>query len=143
MLKFFRKKKVKNLVIKCVTDLITINEEPIVFPTSYQNLTKILGKPSREIKKSNTYILWDNIGVFCGFTDENNILSINIYQNKLDESEYNTKKQFKGDLYFNDENITNNEFGKIALGKVVIHRLGSESETRFGFSLGVNVEYKG
>ena len=34
------------------------------------------------------------------------------------------------------------KFGKIGLGKVAIHRLGSENETRFGFSIGINKDYK-
>lgn len=142
MFNFFRKKKVKNLVIKCNTDVIAIDEKPITFPTNYETLITILGKPDRELKKTNNYIFWDNHGVFCGYTNEDNILSINVYQHKKDKSEYNTRNQFKGKLLLNDEEITNNEFGKIPLGKVVIHRLGSENEIRFGFSLGVNNAYK-
>lgn len=142
MLNFFKKKKIKHLTIKCGTDYITVNDQIISFPTNYNTLSTVFGKPSREIQKSNHYIIWDDYGIFCGTNDLNNILSINFYQNKKDKTEYNTKKQFKGDLFLNDEKITNSEFGKIALGKVVIHRLGSESETRFGFSLGANMDYK-
>lgn len=142
MFNFLKKKKVKHLTIKCGTDYITINDQPISFPTDYNTLIDLLGEPSREIKKSNNYILWDDFGIFCGYNNLNKILSINLYQNKKDKTEYNTKKQFTGSLFLNDEEITHTEFGKIALGKVVIHRLGSENETRFGFSLGVNLEYK-
>lgn len=141
MFNFFKKKKVKNLIIKCDTDFIFIDKKPISFPTKYDTLINALGKPDRELTKSNNYIFWDNYGVFCGYTDKNNILSINVYQNKKDKSEYNTKKQFTGQLFLNDEEITNNEFGKIALGKIAIQRLGSESEIRFGFSVGVNSVY--
>jgi len=142
MFKFFKKKKITPLVIKCNTDTITINDKELSFPTTYNKLIDVLGNPSREIKKSNTYVLWDDHGIFYGSNDFNNVLSINIYQNKKDRSEYNTKNQFTGSLFLDDEDITNKEFGKIALGKVVIHRLGSESETRFGFSIGANIEYK-
>lgn len=142
MFDFLKKKKVKQLTIKCFTDYITINEQPISFPTDYDTLTNVLGKPSREIKKSNIYLMWDDYGIFYGSKDLNNVLSINIYQNKKDTSEYNTKQQFKGNLFLDDEDITNNEFVKISLGKNVIHRLGSESETRFGFSIGANPDYK-
>ncbi|TYP96463.1 hypothetical protein C7447_10729 [Tenacibaculum adriaticum] len=142
MFNLFKKKKISDLIIKCDTDFITINEKEITFPTNYNTLIEVLGTPSREINKTNNYLMWDNHGVFCGYTDKDNILSINIYQNKQDRSEYNTKRQFKGELFLNDENITNNEFGKIALGKLAIHRLGSESEIRFGFSIGVNRDYK-
>ncbi|TDQ27869.1 DUF7738 domain-containing protein [Tenacibaculum caenipelagi] len=142
MLSFFKKKKVKDLVIKCDTDIIHIDDKPLTFPTSYDALTQILGSPSRELKKSNNYIIWDQYGIFCGCTDNDNILSINIYQNKKDKSEYNTKQQFKGKLFLNDDEITNTEFGKIPLGKVAIHRLGSENEIRFGFSIGVNRDYR-
>ncbi len=142
MFKFFKKKKVKSLTIVCDTDVIHINSKPLTFPTNYDALVEVLGKPSRELKKSNDYIIWDTHGIFCGYTERDNILSINIYQNKKDRSEYNTKKQFKGRLFLNNEEITNNEFGKIPLGKVAIHRLGRESDTRFGFSLGVNRDYK-
>lgn len=142
MFNFLKKKKVKHLSIKCTADSITINDQIISFPTDYDTLTQILGAPSREIKKSNIYLLWDDYGIFYGSKDLNNVLSINIYQYKKDKSEYNTKKQFSGSLFLNDEDITHAEFGKIALGKNVIHRLGSESENRFGFSIGVNLEYK-
>ncbi|MDY0781141.1 hypothetical protein [Tenacibaculum sp. IB213877] len=141
MFNFLKKKKTKHLVIKCDTDNITINNKEISFPTNYQNLATVLGKPSRQITKSNTYTFWDKYGIFCGYADENNILSINIYQNKLDTSEYNTKNQFKGKLFLNDEEITHNDFTKIGLGKLAILRLGSENENRFGFSLGVNRDF--
>ena len=141
MFSFFKKKKVQQLTIKCSTDSILINEKPISFPTDYNSLIQILGEPSRKIEKSNIYLFWDDYGVFYGSNDLNNVLSINIYQNKKDKSEYNTKNQFKGTLFLDDEDITNSEFVKIGLGKVVIHRLGSESETRFGFSIGVNHDY--
>ena len=142
MFNFLKKKKVNHIIIKCGTDYITINDLPISFPTNYNTLVDILGEPSRQIKKSNTYIFWDHFGIFCGHNNSNKILSINVYQNKKDKTEYNTKKQFTGSLFLNDEEITNSEFGKMALGKFVIHRLGSENETRFGFSLGANVGYK-
>ena len=141
MFNFFKKKKVKHIIIKCSSEIITINDLPISFPTDFATLTSVLGKPSREIKKENIYLFWDDYGIFYGSKDLNNVLSINIFQNKKDTSEYNTKRQFKGELFLENENITNNEFGKIALGKNVIHRLGSESETRFGFSIGANLEY--
>jgi len=142
MFNFFKKKKTQPLTIKCTTDGITINDQPISFPTDYNTLTQVLGKPSREIKKSNTYLLWDDYGIFYGSNDLNNVLSIKFFQNKKDKSEYNTKKQFKGELFLEDENITHSEFSTIILGKNVIHRLGSENETRFGFSLGANLDYK-
>jgi len=142
MFNFFRKKKVIDLIIKCDTDVIVINEKPITFPTNYSTLISVLGNPDRKLEKTNHYIIWDNHGVFCGYTDNDNILSINVYQNKQDRSEYNTKKQFKGKLLLNDEEITNSEFSKIPLGKIAIHRLGSESEIRFGFSIGINKVYK-
>ncbi len=142
MFSFFKRKKVQELVIKCDTDAIFINDNEVSFPTSYTQLIDVFGKPSRFLNKSNNYAIWDLQGIFCGFTDENNILSINIYQSKKDKSEYNTKKQFTGKLFLNDEEITHSEFGKIGLGKVAIHRLGSENENRFGFSLGVNRDFK-
>ncbi len=142
MFNFFKKKKVKPLIIKCSSDSIIINDLPISFPTNYNTLVEILGEPSRKIEKSNIYLLWDDYGVFYGSNNLDKVLSINIYQNKKDKSEYNTKKQFNGSLFLNDEEITNSEFVKIPLGKFVIHRLGSENETRFGFSIGTNVEYK-
>ena len=142
MFSFLKRKKVKPLTIKCSTDYITINDQPISFPTDYNTLISVLGVPSREIKKTNTYVLWDDYGIIYGSNNVKNVLSINIFQNKKDTTEYNTKKQFSGSLFLNDENITHGEFGKIVLGKNVIHRLGSENETRIGFSLGVNLNYK-
>ena len=142
MFNFLKKKKIKDLIIKCDTDVITVDDKPLTFPTNYDNLINVLGTPTRVIKKSNNYLIWDDYGVFCGYTNKDTILSINIYQNKQDRSEYNTKRQFNGQLFLNDEEITNNEFSKIALGKVAIHRLGSEHETRFGFSIGVNRDYR-
>lgn len=142
MFKFLKKKKVKHLTIKCSTNSITIDDNPISFPTDYNSLVQVLGKPSREIIKTNTYLMWDDFGIFYGSNDLDNVLSIKFFQSKKDTSEYNTKKQFQGSLFLDDEEITNSEFSKIALGKYVIHRLGSENETRFGFSIGANLDYK-
>ncbi|CAM1335145.1 hypothetical protein [Tenacibaculum aestuariivivum] len=135
---FFKKKKEIDLVIKCDTDIIVINEKEINFPTNYDTLIAVLGEPDREIHKTNHYMFWDKQGIFCGYTNKNNILSINAYQNKQNKSEYNTQHQFKGKLLLNNEDITNNEFGKIPLGKIAIHRLGKENEVRVGFNLGIN-----
>lgn len=139
---FFRKKKVVDLVIKCEIDSISINDKPISFPTKHTVLTDILGEPDRTLIKTKNYIFWDKYGVFCGYTDENNILSINAYQNKEDKSIYNTKNQFKGKLFLNDKEITNSEFGQISLGKFALRRLGRDHEFRFGFNLGVSTLHK-
>lgn len=135
---FFRKKKVPNLVIKCEIDSISINDNLIIFPINYTNLITILGEPDRILKKTKNYLFWDKFGIFCGYTDEDSILSINAYQNKKDKSIYNTKNQFKGKLFLNNKEITNSEFDKISLGKLAIRRLGRDHEFRFGFNLGVN-----
>ena len=142
MFNFLKKKKQKRLVIECDTDVITINSKPVTFPTNFETLISTFGKPDRKLNKSKNYIIWDKLGVFCGYENKDNILSINFYQNKQDRSEYNTKKQFTGKLILNNEEITNNEFSKISLGKLAILRLGSESTVRFGFSIGVNKTYK-
>ena len=93
MFDFLKKKKVKKLTIKCNSESIIINDQPISFPTDYSTLTKVLGKPTREIKKSNIYLFWDDYGVFYGSNNLDKVLSINFYQNKKDKSEYNTKNQ--------------------------------------------------
>ena len=142
MFNLFKKKKEKQIIISCDTDRIKVNDLELTFPTSRYQLMKIFGTPTRELSKSNNYMLWDGIGVFCGYSDKDHILSINVYQNKEDETEYNTKKQFKGKLILGEDEITNSEFVKIALGDVAIHRLGSENEIRYGFSLGSNKDFK-
>lgn len=141
MFNFFKKKR-KNFIINCKTDEITINDVNLTFPTNYQTLVTVFGEPTRELEKSKNYMIWDKDGILCSYTNPKEILSIDFYQNNPTKSEYNTKKQFKGTLFLNYESITNNEFSKIALGSLAIHRLGSENEIRFGFSLGVNNIYK-
>ena len=141
MFQFFKKKKIPQPIIKCNTDIITIDDKIISFPTNYSTLIDILGTPTRELTKSNNYMIWDTKGVLCSYTDKDAILSINIYQNKQDKTEYNTKNQFLGKLFLEDEEITHNEFGKISLGNVAIHRLGSENSIREGFSIGINKNY--
>lgn len=126
-------------MIECDTDVITINNKPVTFPTNYDTLIHIFGKPDRKLNKSKNYIIWDKLGIFCGYKD--NILSINFYQKKQDRTEYNTKKQFTGKLILNNDEITNNEFSKISLDELAILRLGSENTVRFGFSIGVNKTY--
>lgn len=138
MFSFLKKKRIPEITIICKTDTILINDQSISFPASYSQLVKILGEPSRELKKSKNYVFWDEIGIFCGYTDQNKILSIHIHQIKKNKTEYDTKQQFTGELFLNDENITNNEFSKISLGSITIHRLGSEKEIRYGFSLSIN-----
>lgn len=138
MLSFLKKKKRPQIKIVCKTDETFINDKNVNFPTSYNKLIEILGEPSRKIEKSKHYAFWDSIGVFCGYTNEDEILSINVHQIKKSKSEYDTKKQFTGKLFLDDEDITNNEFSKISLGSIAIHRLGSEKEIRYGFSISAN-----
>lgn len=138
MFSFFKKKKTPQITIICKTDKVLINNQPLTFPTKYEKLIKILGEPSREIKKSKHYVFWDTIGVFCGYTDRNEIVSIHFIQIKKGKNNYTPKELFKGDLLLNNEAITNNEFSKISLGNIAVHRLGSENEIRYGFSIGVN-----
>lgn len=140
MFQFFTKKK-KYIIINCITDEVLIDGRKLMFPTNYNTLIETFGKPSRELQKSKNYMFWDALGIFCAYNDADEILSVNFYQNNKMKSEYNTKQQFTGGLFFNSKNITNKEFGKISLGNVAIHRLGSESEVRFGFSLGVNNDF--
>lgn len=140
MFKFFTKKK-KYTIINCNTDEVLINGHKLMFPTNYNTLIETFGKPSRELQKSKNYMFWDALGIVCAYNSAHEILSINFYQNNKIRNEYNTKQQFTGGLFCNSKNITNKEFSKISLGKVAIHRLGSESEIRFGFSLGVNNDY--
>lgn len=137
MFNFFKKKR-KTFVINCKTDDIIINDISITFPTNYDMLVTVFGKPTRELQKSKNYMIWDNDGILCSYTNPNEILSISFNQSNKTKSEYNTAEQFKGSLLLNSESITNSEFGKIALGKLAIHRLGSEKDIRYGFSLGVN-----
>lgn len=141
MLNFFKKKK-KYIIINCKTDEVLVNNVKLTFPTNYNTLVEIFGKPTRELKKSKNYMIWDSEGILCAYNNPEGILSVSFHQNNKTKSEYNTKSQFKGGLFLNLENITNNEFSKIPLGSIAIHRLGSESEIRFGFSLGVNNDYK-
>jgi len=140
MFQFFTNKK-KFIIINCISDEVSIDGRKLVFPTNYNTLVETFGKPSRELQSTKNYVFWDSLGITCAYTNADEILSVNFYQNNKIKSTYNTKQQFKGGLFFNSKNITNKEFGKISLGKVAIHRLGSESEIRFGFSLGINNNY--
>ena len=140
MFKFFTKKK-KYIIINCISDEVLIDGRKLMFPANYNTLIETFGKPSRELQKSKNYMFWDALGIICAYNNADKILSVNFYQKNKIKSEYNTKQQFTGGLFFNSKNITNKEFGKISLGKVAIHRLSSESETRFGFSLGINNNY--
>lgn len=141
MFNFFKKDK-KHLIIGCHTDKVIIDAKQLTFPTDFNTLKEIFGKPSRKLEKSKNYVFWDSLGIFCAYTSPKEILSISIYQNKKDRSEYNTKRQFNGGLFLNDENITHKEFDKISLGEIAIIRLGSESESRYGFTIGANKDYK-
>lgn len=141
MFKLFKKKKLKDFTIICKTNSIMVNDVELSFPTTYNTLVEIFGDPSRKIDGSNEYIIWDDYGFSCSVNDSQAILAVNVYQSN-NVSTYVAKKPFKGKLYFDDKDITYTEFGKIGLGKVAIHRLGSEHETRFGFSIGINNDYK-
>ncbi|WP_299680876.1 hypothetical protein [uncultured Tenacibaculum sp.] len=141
MFTIFKKKKQKYFIINCNTDSILVNGTPLTFPTEFENLVEIFGEPSRTIDSSSKYVIWDDFGVSSSLKDDDKIVSINVYQN-INTSEYVPKKPYNGTLFFEEEDITFNEFSKIGLGKIAIHRLGSENETRFGFSLGINNDYK-
>lgn len=141
MFSIFKKKKQKYFIINCKTDNILINGVPLLFPTNYENLVAVFGEPTRTINSSKKHIIWDDYGISCSLKSDTEILAINVYQ-KNNLSEYVPKKPYTGTLFFDEEDITFDEFSKIGLGKIAIHRLGSEKETRFGFSLGINNDYK-
>ncbi|WP_075343068.1 DUF7738 domain-containing protein [Tenacibaculum agarivorans] len=141
MFTIFKKKKQKHFIINCNTDSILVNGTALTFPTQYQNLVEVFGEPTRTINSSSEYIIWDDFGISCSLKSDDHIVSINVYQSS-NTSEYVPKKPYTGTLFFEEEDITFNEFSKIGLGKVAIHRLGSENETRFGFSIGINNDYK-
>ncbi len=141
MFNFFKKKKQKEIIIICKTNEVFINDVPLNFPTTIEQLITIFGEPSRRIDSSDQYIIWDNFGISCSLKGYNEILSISAYQSN-NVSEYVSKKPFTGKLFLEEEEITFTEFSKIGLSKVAILRLGSESENRFGFSIGVNNDYK-
>lgn len=139
MFSFFRRKKKQVIDIDCKTDIILINNNEISLPTNFQNLVTIFGEPQR--KTANTdkmYVFWDNLGIFCGYVTPEKIISVSFLQKIQSATNYKPKKPFTGSLLFNDENITNDEFTKIGFGKYVIHRLGSEREIRYGFTIGVS-----
>ncbi|MFY7671682.1 hypothetical protein ACOSP6_11410 [Tenacibaculum sp. MEBiC06402] len=142
MFKFFKKKKQKEFTIRCSTDHLKINEDTLNFPCVYDNLFSVLGEPSRKINSSNEYLIWDEYGFLCSVNENGEILSLSVYQANNNVSEYVPKNGFNGKLFFEEDDITFKEFSKIGLGKIAIHRLGSESETRFGFSIGINNDYK-
>ncbi len=141
MLKFLKKKKKKEFIIVCKTNEIFINDINLNFPTTIEQLITIFGEPTRRIHNSSQYVIWDNFGISCSLKNDNEILSISVYQSN-NVSEYVAKKPFTGKLFLEEEEITFGEFSKIGLNKIAIHRLGSESENRFGFSIGVNNDYK-
>ncbi len=143
MFSIFKKKKQKYFIINCNTDSVLINGTALSFPTNLNKLVEVLGEPSRRISTTKEYIIWDDYGFACSLRDrdENEILAINVYQTN-NVSEYVPKKPYTGTLFFEDDDITFNEFSKIGLGSIAILRLGSEHETRFGFSIGINNDYK-
>lgn len=142
MLKFFKKKKQKEFTINCATDYLKINEYLLDFPCKDSDLLAVFGEPTRKISSSNEYLIWDEYGFLCSVNDNNQIVSLRVYQGTNNPSEYVPQKSFSGKLFLEEDDITFNEFSKIGLGKIAIHRLGSENETRFGFSIGVNNNYK-
>lgn len=142
MLKFFKKKKQKEFTIKCATNYVKINEHLLDLPCTNEDLLTIFGEPTRKINSSNEYLIWDEFGFLCSVNGNGKILSISVYQGTNNPSEYIPQKSFSGKLFFENDDITFNEFSKIGLGKIAIHRLGSENETRFGFSISVNNDYK-
>lgn len=142
MFSIFKKKKIKEFTIQCETNVIQINDTALHFPCSIDDLTQVFDQPTRNINTSYQYAIWDDFGFSCSINENQKIVSLNVYQGNDNPSDYVPKKPFTGKLFLEEEDITFNEFSKIGLGKIAIHRLGSESETRFGFSIGVNTEYK-
>ncbi|TCI90034.1 DUF7738 domain-containing protein [Tenacibaculum sp. M341] len=140
MLKFLKKKKTKEINIVCKTNEVIINDIKINFPTTTEELIAVFEEPSRKIEGTNQYLIWDDLGISCTIKGDNEILSINVYQSN-NISEYVAQKPFAGKLYLEEDEITFSDFSKIGLNTVAIHRLGSESENRFGFSVGINNEY--
>jgi hypothetical protein len=91
-----------------------INGIEIVYPTTLDHLSPILGEPSRILKPNNSYcwgLIWDDIGIMCncGLFTYNNIFDIQFHTAEWDRTEvsfqFNTvpKKYFIGELKVNGE----------------------------------------
>lgn len=142
MLNFFKKKKPKEFNIQCATNYLKINEHIVNFPCNKKDVINILGEPTRKIYSGNEYMIWDKFGFLCSVNENNEILSLSVYQENSNPSEYVPQTNFYGKLFLEEKDITFKEFCKIGLGKIAIHRLGSEKETRYGFSIGINHNFK-
>jgi len=92
MFKFFSKKRY--IIINCMTDEVLIDGSKLKFPTNCNTLIETFGKPSRELQQSKNYMFWDALGIICAYTNADEILSVNFYQNNKIKSVYNTKQQF-------------------------------------------------
>lgn len=137
-----RKKKGKKIAVNiaCDSTSVKINDTPIEFPTTYENLKQVLGEASRiepSEKTQNKVYLWDELGIYCSAPDPEKMLMLLFVEDSRYGLGHQPKNNFKGNVLVDgealDKNIQNVDGGRPYMIRSVI-----KEDERVAIALGWN-----
>lgn len=139
-----RKKKKENTVIECDSKAIKINSTRIEFPTNYNVLEKILGKPNRieTVRNSkNKVYLWDDLGIYCSTATPDNMLMILLVEDNRYGLGHQPLNNFKGTVIIDGEPISDS-IQNVSEDRPYMIRSIIKDDNQVAIALGWNPDFK-
>jgi len=122
---------------------ILINGHEVSFPTTKDELSKILGEPTRHYYDSNDWrIIWDELGVYASGIDISTIMFIVKDQEGF---KYTPSHLFEGELIVDGKPIQDYAEPAVKVEKYQVRQAryrGEETQPIFSYTLGKNFDYK-
>ena len=95
----------------------SINDISLSFPIEIELLNKLLSINKRATKtKHNTIFTWDDLGILA-YSKNGKVVESLLLELKEEDFAFSPKQVFKGQFYFDNEEITRYICEKIALGE--------------------------
>lgn len=142
--KLFKNNKDTSMKIELTDNCIFINGNEILYPTSIEKISEIIGKPTQQFYDDNDWrIIWDNLGICANGLS--NIQSLRILINPENNLKHLPQKLYKGKVLINGEPIENFEERNIKTRKYEVSKLrfkGDESNPIYSYMISKNYDYK-
>ena len=136
-------KIVNKVLIECQQDKLIINGLEILFPIHLNTLVKIFGEPSRKEYDSLWCAVWDDIGVYCKYGTEDNIVNFMFLISDTHALTFFPKNLFSGRIKIFDNVVEDIKLLKFVQEKYEIHNLKYKGQTEpYCIMIGANPDYQ-
>ncbi|MDX1327868.1 MAG: hypothetical protein R3299_09180 [Arenibacter sp.] len=139
-----RKKKKETIVIECDSETIRIQGARIQFPTNYDALEAIIGKPNRveSVRNSkNKVFLWDDLGIYCSTATPENMLMILLVEDNRYGLGHQPLNNFQGTVIIDGEPIKDS-IQNVSGDRPYIIRSIIKDQNQVAIALGWNPDFK-